>query len=322
MVNKEHLEVLLQGISLWNKWKNETFEETLDQSTDIYILHENIDLSGAFLCGKQLPGIDFSGVNLSGANLSGANLYGANLSGTNLHEADLSDANFNRADLHGADLSYARMIGTNFEQAILTGCRVYGVSGWDLKLSGAVQNGLIVDHFGRPSIIVDHLEFAQFIYALLDHKKMRDVINSLTGRCVLILGRFKDGGIEVLQSVAGKLREMNYLPLIFDFDKPFDRDYTETITILVGLSKFVIVDLSGPSVPHELYAVVPHFNIPFVPIIEESRKKYSMFQDLRNRYDWVLEPLEFRNKKHLVEMISSRVIEPAEEWHKEKGKTC
>jgi len=150
---------------------------------------------------------------------------------------------------------------------------------------------------------------------------MRDVINSLTARCVLILGRFNDGGIEVLQSVAAKLREMNYSPLIFDFDKPFDRDYTETIMILVGLSKFVVVDLSGPSVPQEIYAVVPHFDIPFIPIIEEGRKKYSLFQDIQKRYDWVLDPVEFRTKKDLAELIPSRVIKPAEEWHKEKGKT-
>ena len=32
---------------------------------------------------------------------------------------------------------------------------------------------------------------------------------------------------------------------------------------LVGLSRFVIVDLSGPSVPQELYATVPHFKVPF-----------------------------------------------------------
>src|SRR5215472_6384498 len=78
-----------------------------------------------------------------------------------------------------------------------------------------------------------------------------------------------------------------YLPIIFDFDRPRDRNYTETVKTLVGLSRFVIVDMSGPSVPQELYATVPHFKIPFIPIIEEGRPVYAMFADLLE-YPWVL----------------------------------
>jgi hypothetical protein len=167
---------------------------------------------------------------------------------------------------------------------------------------------------------VDSLEVAQFIYLLLNHKKIRDVIKSVTERGVLILGRFGDGGLEVLQSIAAKLREMEYLPIIFDFDRPDDKNYTETVKTLVGLSRFVIVDLSGPSVPQELYATVPHFKIPFIPVIEESRTPYSMNKDILE-YPWVLSPvIEFKNKEHLVELIPSRVIEPAEEMCKERQK--
>jgi hypothetical protein len=43
---------------------------------------------------------------------------------------------------------------------------------------------------------------------------------------VLILGRFGGGGLEVLESIAGKLRETDYLPLIFNFERPAGRDYT------------------------------------------------------------------------------------------------
>jgi hypothetical protein len=61
---------------------------------------------------------------------------------------------------------------------------------------------------------------------------------------------------------------------------PTDRNYTETVKTLAGLARFVIVDLSGPSVPQELYATVPHFKIPFVPILEEARKPYAMAVDI------------------------------------------
>ena len=148
----------------------------------------------------------------------------------------------------------------------------------------------------------------------LDHKKLRDVLNSVTKRGVLLLGRF-GGGLEVLQAIAAKLREEKYLPIIFDFERPQDRDYTETVKTLVGLARFVIVDLSGPSVPQELSHTVPFFDIPFVPIIEKGRRSYSMFVDLF-KYPWVLRPMiEFATVDELLARMPSEVIAPAEEKH-------
>jgi hypothetical protein len=48
-----------------------------------------------------------------------------------------------------------------------------------------------------------------------------------------------------------------YLPIVFNFDKPETKDFTETVRLLAGLVKFVIADLSSPkSVPYELSAIV------------------------------------------------------------------
>ena len=148
--------------------------------------------------------------------------------------------------------------------ASLNNCFVYGISVWDVQLVKTDQLNLsITDPSSNDSIItVDNLEVAQFIYLLLNHKKLRDVFNAVTERGVLLLGRFSGGGLEVLQAIAAKLREESYLPIIFDFERPQDRNYTETIKTLTGLSRFVIADLSGPSVPQELYATIPHFKIP------------------------------------------------------------
>src|SRR5262245_25105444 len=171
---------------------------------------------------------------------------------------------------------------------------------------------------GQSTITVDDLEIAQFIYLLLNHKKLRNVINSVTERGVLILGRFGGGGLEVLQSVAIKLREERYLPIIFDFDRPTDRNYTETVKTLVGLSRFVIVDLSGPSVPQELYATVPHFKIPFVPLLEDARRLYAMSVDIFE-YPWVVRPpVSFHSIDDLKEKIPGSIIAPAEKKFKER----
>jgi hypothetical protein len=92
-----------------------------------------------------------------------------------------------------------------------------------------------------------------------------------------------------------------------------NRNLTETIMTLVGLSRFVIVDLSGRSVPNELRSTVPHFKIPFVPIIEESRKKdvNSMFSDFLED-DWVLPLVTFTNRENLMELLPTMIIEAAE----------
>jgi hypothetical protein len=103
------------------------------------------------------------------------------------------------------------------------------------------------------------------------------------------------------------------LPIIFDFERPQDWNYTETVKTLAGLARFVIADLSGPSVPQELYATVPHFKIPFVPIIEASRKPYSMAVDILE-YPWVVRPpITFATIEELLEQMPTKVIAPAEE---------
>jgi hypothetical protein len=43
-----------------------------------------------------------------------------------------------------------------------------------------------------PEITVDNIEVAQFIYLLLHNQKIRDVIDTITSKVVLILGRFSE----------------------------------------------------------------------------------------------------------------------------------
>jgi hypothetical protein len=133
---------------------------------------------------------------------------------------------------------------------------------------------------------------------------------------VLLLGRFGGGGLEVLQAVAARLREAKYLPIIFDFERPQDRDYTETVKTLAGLARFIIVDLSGPSVPQELSHTVPFLDIPFIPILEKGRNTYAMFVDLL-KYPWVLRPpVEFTDVADLLARVPAEIIAPAEERHR------
>jgi uncharacterized protein YjbI with pentapeptide repeats/uncharacterized protein (DUF697 family) len=59
--------------------------------------------------------------NYEAMNLQGANLTGADLSGANLREADLRHANLRGTNLERANLALANAVGTDFENALMTG---------------------------------------------------------------------------------------------------------------------------------------------------------------------------------------------------------
>jgi hypothetical protein len=102
--------------------------------------------------------------------------------------------------------------------ADLTGCRIYGVSAWGVKLDNAKQQNLIITPANEPQITVDNLEVAQFIYLLLHNEKIRDVIDTITSKATLILGRFTEDRKVVLDAMRDKLRDRGYLPILFDFE--------------------------------------------------------------------------------------------------------
>ncbi len=126
------------------------------------------------------PKADLSEAKLSRAKLSEADLIGAVLLKTDLRKANLSDAN----------LMYSALVQTNLKEATLTGCSIYGISAWSLRLEGAKQQNLNISNEEDPAITVDNLEVAQFIYLLLNNQRIRQVIDTITSKVVLILGRF------------------------------------------------------------------------------------------------------------------------------------
>ena len=284
MGNDQQVALIRKGAAEWNKWRTE----------------------------NDIIEPDFRQANLGGANLGEANLSGANLS-----RADLLEAHLREADLSGADLRGATLVASNLEGAILTRAKIYGISVWDITLQGATQTSLVITRDDQPEITVDDLEVAQFIYLLLNRSKLRDVITTLGEKAVLILGRFTERK-ELLESIAIKLRDLKYLPIIFDFDRPTDRDLTETVKVLAGLSRFVIADITNPrSVPLELQATVPDYMVPFVTMLERGQPAFGMFDDLPRKYHWALPLLEYNNAETLLAAFEAKVIDPALEKLKE-----
>jgi hypothetical protein len=158
MADREHLEIIKQGVEVWNEWRAEHPEVQSD--------FRGADLEGADLTSADLASADLARANLSHADLSGADLRRADLRGADLRAADLSGADLRYADLGSADLRDAIL-----SDAILSGAYLFNIILSDAILIGAdftdamlgyttfanedlsqVKGLEAVDHFGPSSI--------------------------------------------------------------------------------------------------------------------------------------------------------------------------
>jgi hypothetical protein len=273
----------------------------------------NANLNSANLWGADLRGADFRGTELSYANLGNADLSNANLGNADLRGADLSNANLRGANLSNANLSRTILVATNLTKTTLKDCSIYGISAWNVQLDGATQNNLVITPQGEPTITVDNLKIAQFIYLLLNNAEIRDVIDTIARKAVLILGRFTPERKAVLDALRETLRTQGYLPILFDFDKPSSRNFTETVRILAHLSRFIIADLTDPSsIPQELQAIIPTLAVPVQPVLLEGKREYATFVDFLKTYHWVLPIHYYTDQANLFATLKEQVIEPAE----------
>jgi hypothetical protein len=340
MANEEHLAELKQGVEAWNQWRTarrdirpdlrgaRLSEADLSGAELHGALLEGAELFEADLSGAHLEGAALSGATLSGAVLELADLHGADLSRANLIEADFSRANLIGANLSGANLSGANLSGallnranlsgallleTNFKGASLTECSVYGIAAWNVNLTGAQQSDLIITPDGEPEITVDNLEVAQFIYLLLHNEKIREVIDTITSKAVLILGRFSPERKAVLDALREALRRWNYLPIVFDFEKPTSRDLTETISTLAHMARFIIADITEiKSIPQELQRIVPDLpSVPVQPVLQASAEEYGMFEHFK-RFPWVLATYRYESLEEVITALPEKIIAPAE----------
>lgn len=252
MANEEHFKILKQGVKTWNRWREENpnigpdlaeadlenlfkdevaasikpgkertmFFESKGYGADL----SRINLASASLWGARLQFVNLSGADLTEADLTRANLRYSNLSKTKLnrtrlYEADLYMANLDRATLFNTNLLRASLVSANLENAKIENCWIHGTSIWGVKLNEKTyQRDLIIfdpNDSSAPTIKVDDIEVAQFIYLLLDNRKIRNVIDTITSKVVLILGRFTQQRKAILDAIREELRKKDYLPVLF-----------------------------------------------------------------------------------------------------------
>lgn len=278
-------------------------------------------LKAALLTQASLRDADLTDARLLRADLSGAMLDRAILESADLSEVNFTDASLRDANLSMADLRRAVLVRTDLRGATLTGCRVYGISTWDLHIdehSERIRDLEITPTWEENPIRVDSLEVAQVIYTALGGAPLREVLEEMSARAVLLLGRFSPPErMNVLTLLRTALREEGFIPILFDFQRSSTRDLRESILVLAGFSRFIIADLTNPkSVSAELEAIIPNFLVPIVPIIQGSEPEYALFHsiDARHRASSggpLMTTLEYDSVETLLRNLRTEIIEPA-----------
>lgn len=334
MANQRHVKrLLVDGVEAWNRWRDENPKAFPDlRGADLHgvnLMQADLleaDLSGANLSGAYLSEAVFYHADLERANLSGADFTGAdltdaylieaNLNGADLSMARLSGADFTSADLTGADLYEANCVRTNFTGATLTGCNVYGVSAWDVNLKDTVQTDLRIIPTGKESVItVDNVEVAQFLYLLLHNEKMRAVLDTITSKVILILGRFSNERKPILDALREALRSHpnGYIPVLFDFEPQADKPVLETVKTLANLARFVIADLTDPHmIRAELTTIIPNVpTVPVQPIIQNDADLPTEYESWA-LYKSFLPVSRYADLSDLLAHLNDSVISPVE----------
>ena len=310
MTQDDPSEILLRGMKVWNAWR-EHHRGPLNFAAPHW--YNSPGPGGVQMKGRNR--LDFSGMNLSGVAIHRAFAEGLNLRNAVFEDAHFEEGDFSRADFTGAGFRNTRfnktvLTGANFDGATFVNCNlnrvnlvgasfrvkeitetvVYGIAAWDLQTSDDMkQSKLVIERTyqlysdliqdGKVPLMVDDIELAQFVYYLSNHKKIRDALNILNDKGVLLLGRFKGGGLERLYSIRERLQSKGYMAMIFDFERPDNLSLTETVVTMAGLSKFVVVDLSGSSVPAELQSILSQIKKPILAFGDP----YAMFPDIADQ---------------------------------------
>jgi hypothetical protein len=142
------------------------------------------------------------------------------------------------------------------------------------------------------------------------------VIDTITSKAVLILGRFSDDRKPVFDAIRDELRkpEHNYLPIVFDFQPSTNQTTIETIMTLASMARFVIADITDArSVLQELQAIAA--GLPSVAVrllIKKSEHEYGMLDCIRAYRSVVDKTYEYESLEELIASIKENVIGPAE----------
>ncbi len=183
MADKKQLEILEQGVAVWNSWRENNPKVKIDLSNANLIDHklDDINLSNADLKEAYLQGASLKRAQLEKSDLSDAHLEILNRSDmyppetieeqglseyehTNLFEANLTKAKFINANLKGANLEGVTAIKSNFSYANLDYTEFMDANLQNANLSFA--------NIVKASFLNANLRNVNFLMATIDNSQL------------------------------------------------------------------------------------------------------------------------------------------------------
>ncbi len=122
----------------------------------------------------------------------------------------------------------------------------------------------------------------------------------------------------MLDAIREALRqgECDFVPVVFDFDKPASKTTAETVSILAGMARFVIADLTdAKTVLQELREIVPSSpSLPVQPLLLDSQNEPGMLDSFKP-YPWFMDVHRYESADSLLARLAE-VTAPAVEMSK------
>lgn len=344
MADPNHVAILSQGNTAWNAWRvaNPSIRPDLSdlkfsnffRGEDFYDManfvgfnfqgsnldrieagncyfkecnFSNSEINFSYLCFSIFDNCDFSSLSMRVTKIGSASFISCNFIDSDLSYCSAEETSFSGSKIISSNLSHVSMVKTDLSNVKISSVRVYGASVWDINLDNCHQEEILIEESGN-SISIPNIKLAQFISLLLNNEEIRDAIDAITSKSVLILGRFTPERKAVLDQIKSTLKTKGYIPILFDFDGPTSRDVTETVITLASLSRFVIADITSPkSIPQELTSIIPNFpSIPIQPILKETEREYGMFEHFKN-YPWVLEEIRYSGNQVSINLLEAAI---------------
>lgn len=117
MANPEHVEILKQGVGVWNEWRRENPDVDPDIKSGLF---KNLILKGINFSRMDLTNTLFQGVNLEGANfkktmLTRSSFLNSTILNANFTSAQIYYCHFMATALNGVNFSKSTLLGVNFQ---------------------------------------------------------------------------------------------------------------------------------------------------------------------------------------------------------------
>ena len=158
---------------------------------------------------------------------------------------------------------------------------------------------------------------AQFLYLIINNEEIRNVIDTIRSKVVLILGRFEGKNKtrlnslrEVLSSLRDENGEQRYIPVMFDFEKPESTNFMEPVVTLAHMSRFIIADFTASKVVlAELREIYGPAQIPLLPLLQQMEGETVIepipLPDIRRNNRWIMATHRFTEDHDLLAQVSA-----------------